>query len=305
MHHYTKVTCEQLPNIEPALSKNSIWSIDIPRLAFESDLVLSALMGLSALHLSALNPNDRQLHFASSYYFGKAVRDNRTALTRVDERSAEPLLAAAILMTHYSWLAAHLVSPNESYELPLKTYYMARGIQRLFVQLAPNLGDSGLLWYAKKLPETEIEDARERKDFFNRCQDDLETISGTFLRSNVDINDKSVYEATVTELSSMYSAISQGGPPNVIQRRVATMPLILPSRFLELVEVKDPIALALLARNLAMLKLIDEAWWLHGVGQNEVAKQSVLGIQSLMPSEWQWAMEWPVNVVNESIRSDP
>jgi hypothetical protein len=99
----------------------------------------------------------------------------------------------------------------------------------------------------------------------------------------------------------MYSEIDNGKSPNTIQRRVATMPLGLPTRFLELVKEKDPLALALLARNLAMLKLIDDVWWLHGIGDYEVTSYSIHGIRSLMPATWLWAMEWPMTFVKKDM----
>jgi hypothetical protein len=64
----------------------------------------------------------------------------------------------------------------------------------------------------------------------------------------------------------MYLSICIGGPQVPLQRGVATMPLRLPGRFLGLVELKDARALALLARNLSLLKVIDSVWWLHGTG---------------------------------------
>lgn len=51
-----------------------------------------------------------------------------------------------------------------------------------------------------------------------------------------------------------------------LQREVAIMPLRLPGRFLGLIELKDARALALLTRNLSLLKVIDSVWWLHGIG---------------------------------------
>lgn len=77
------------------------------------------------------------------------------------------------------------------------------------------------------------------------------------------------------------------------------MPIRLPQLFLELVARKDARALALLARNLALLKVVDNIWWLHGTGKTQqVAEHAVMGIRNLMPPEWTWAMEWPVQVVS-------
>ena len=81
------------------------------------------------------------------------------------------------------------------------------------------------------------------------------------------------------------------------------MPLRLPHRFLKLVELKDPRALLLLARNLALLKVIEPVWWLHGTGRSQkVAEISVTGIAKMLPSEWSWAMDWPLKVLSGKLR---
>jgi len=76
------------------------------------------------------------------------------------------------------------------------------------------------------------------------------------------------------------------------------MPIRVPQLFLELIALEDPRALALLARNLSLLKVVDNIWWLHGAGKSQqVAEHALAGIKSLMPREWAWSMEWPLRVV--------
>lgn len=302
MHHYTTSTSKELPDGR-SRKANYVWSIDIPKLAFQSDLVLSALLGISALHHWALTPDDPQLSYAAGYYFDRAVRNHRKALSEVDQVSAESVLATAILITHHTWLAAHSDMSNAPYELHLQTYYMARGIQILFEQMYPWLSGSGYLWYVERAPVTDIEEITCIDPFVLSSQEDLAKLSATFTEKEVAPADKVIYEKTVTELASLYLAICNEAPSVAVQRGVATMPLRLPDRFLELVESKDPRALALLARNLALLKVIDSAWWLHGTGRSQrVAEISVGGIAKMLPLEWAWVMEWPFKVLAGDLR---
>ena len=76
------------------------------------------------------------------------------------------------------------------------------------------------------------------------------------------------------------------------------MPIRLPQLFLELVAQKDARALALLARNLALLKVVENIWWLHGTGKSQqVAEHAITGIQNLIQPGWVWAMEWPLQII--------
>ncbi len=303
MHHYTTSTCKQLP--ENALSQGAyMWSTDIPRLAFHSDLVLSSLLGISALHHSALTPNDREVFQSAEIYFDRAVRDHRIALSNPDGRSAESLLATAILICHHAWIAAHVPHPFHRYEIPLQTYHMARGIQVLFAQMWPQLRGSGYLWYVEDLPVANMENGILHASFLASSQEDLAIIADTFDHFEVSPIDREVYKKTVLELTSLFYAISTNSFQPGIQRRVATMPLRLPTRFLKLVELKDPRALVLLARNISLLEMISHVWWLHGVKNFQpVAETAIAGISSMLPNEWLWAMLWPSRVISGEFRS--
>ena len=296
MHHYTTLTCRQLPESNTSAGKY-MWSMDIPRLAFQSDLVLSALLGISALHYAALTPTDMGISRVADLYLDKAVTNHRVALSCANQNSAESLLATAILICHHAWLSAHTCVPIQQYEIPLQTYHMARGIQTLFNQMWPWLAGSAYLWYVERLPLEDIEHTASSGDFWTSGQEDLNVLSRTFELPAIPRRDRSVYEATVTELKSLYCAIDACSSQPGIQRRVATMPLKLPKRFLDLVEMQDPRALVLLARNFALLNMIPRVWWLHGASSSQsVAETAINGIAAMLPDEWKWAMDWPFRI---------
>ncbi|PMD44538.1 hypothetical protein L207DRAFT_579476 [Hyaloscypha variabilis F] len=300
MHHYTTSTCKEMPDGHSRKAKY-IWSIDMPQLAFQNDLVLNALLGVSALHHWALKPDDPRLSYAAGYYIDRAVRSHRKALTAVDQASVESVLATAILITHYTWLSAH--SNNAPYELHLQTYHMARSIQVLFEQMYPWVSDSGYLWYVERTPAIDIDEVACFDPFLLSSQEDLAKLAETFDEEDVTPTDKKVYEKAVVELTSMCVAICNGGSQVPLQRGVATLPLRLPDRFLELVELKDPRALVLLARNHSLLKVIEPVWWLHGTGGSQkVAEISITGLAKMLPLEWAWAMEWPFKVLAGDLR---
>ncbi|KAE9378285.1 hypothetical protein N431DRAFT_328339 [Stipitochalara longipes BDJ] len=302
MHHYTTSTCKELPDGH-SRKANYVWSIDIPKLAFQSDLVLSALLGISALHHWALTPDDPRLSYAAGFYFDRAIRVHRKALGEVDQASAESVLATAILITHHTWLAAHSDTCNAPYEIHLQTYYMARGIQVLFEQMYPWLAGSGYLWYVERTPVTDTEEVACVDPFVLSSQADLAKLAQTFNEEDVTLANKVVYEKAVAELTSMCIAICNGESQVPLQRGVATMPLRLPERFLQLVEMRDSRALTLLARNLSLLKVIEPVWWLHGTGKSQnVAEISVAGIAKMLPSDWIWAMEWPFKVLSGNLQ---
>ena len=261
LHHYMTLTSSQMPD-----GGNETWTVDLPKLGFQSDQVLDAILGLSAQHLWALVPYERELAHASRYYLDRAIRQHRSALAQADQRSAEGLLAAAILITHQVWTATHSEDvDNGSYLLPLQTYYMARGILALSDQLFPWLKGSGYLWYVEQNLEAPGHEYDQHL-CWNDGERDLQTMTVFLEQARLKRSDIGVYFVALGELRSMYKSIKAGRSQPVLQRMVATMPIRLPARFLELVEEHEPFALTILARNLALLNVIDNVWWLHGAG---------------------------------------
>ncbi|KAH6674159.1 hypothetical protein B0J14DRAFT_665774 [Halenospora varia] len=128
------------------LNSDSCIITQLQRLTFHSDLVLSAMLGISALHLSALTPTDSILAYSSRHYLDHAVGKHQIALINVEEHNVESLLATVIPICDHTWLASHSTALNESYTLPLQTYHLARGVQVLFEQMCPTLQH---LWYTK------------------------------------------------------------------------------------------------------------------------------------------------------------
>ena len=296
LHHYTTITSAQMPS-----GQNKIWNEDLPRLGFQSGQVLDAILGISAQHLWALLPRERSLAHASRYYLDRAIRQHKEALARADRRSAEGLLAAAILITHHVWTAAHSECVGGGdYSLPLQTYYMARGIMALSDQLFPWLKGSGYLWYVEQNIDVPSNEARQGQ-YWRDGKLDLDIMTAHVERADLSPRDIDIYLSAIRDLDAMHVAIKAGLPQPYLQRIVATMPVRLPIRFLKLVEEKKPLALALLARNLALLKVIDTIWWLHGAGGHQVVEPSVHGICKLLPTDWKWATEWPLKVISGEI----
>ncbi len=78
-------------------------------------------------------------------------------------------------------------------------------------------------------------------------------------------------------------------------RRIVCLGVLAPRRYIELLEEGRPRALAILAHHMALSQAVEEHWWFHGV-----ADRAVNGIQSILPAEWQWAMEWPISMIRVS-----
>lgn len=113
------------------------WEVDIPQAAFCNEMVLNALLGISALNLLSLNPNDLTLALASRRFVDKAVTLHRTALHPLDTQNSEALVIAGVLIAHCSWLLTSAGASQEPYQIDLNTYRLCMSIAALVDKAAP------------------------------------------------------------------------------------------------------------------------------------------------------------------------
>lgn len=306
LYHYTSTTCagQSLKQMVPLLC-HPMWEVNIPQVAFSSPMVLDALLGISAIHLLALQPEDHSLALASRAYFNRAVANQRNALSRLDAESAQPLLVTAVLIAHHTWLSTHITERlDKQYNLTLSTYQMCLGISALIRRASPWLEQYS---WSPESSQSCIDDVVKSRGFMRRALEDLNSLSVYFRRQDTPAEDSLAYEKTVVELVAIYSLL-MAEPLDVtrIEQDIVTILHRVTPRFLKLLEGEDPIAMALLARNLSLLSILEgsKSWWIHGAGKQKVPNKAVLGIRGLMPAEWMWTMTWPVNIVSKEITLD-
>jgi hypothetical protein len=74
------------------------------------------------------------------------------------------------------------------------------------------------------------------------------------------------------------------------------MGIMVPTKFISLIEQKRPRALVILAYYSSMAIVLDDHWVFRGW-----AKREVSGLQNLIPLDWQWAMKWPQTMITSGI----
>lgn len=295
MYHYTKTVHDVLPDHGNLLCRG-MWDLDVPQTAFGSDLVMSALLAISALHLRFLTPDDPDLTYAAGHYFGLAVKKYRPALAHITEPLAEPVLMTAMIVGYYTWLVSWIPNPGAPYTMPLQSFYLIRGVFDILMEIGPWIKSTNLKWLFIQPPVEDLDDPASTP-FLVAYHLDRERLMKT-LDDSISPEDKAVYIAGINYITSICNAITKGAPGVLLREKIAYMIPTLPTRFLTLIAQKDPRAMALIARDLSLLKLVEWSWWLHGPQNVNVEEYHVRGICELMPIEWLWAMDWPLRVAS-------
>ncbi|KAI9668152.1 MAG: hypothetical protein M1821_000972 [Bathelium mastoideum] len=109
-----------------------------------------------------------------------------------------------------------------------------------------------------------------------------------------DHPDHNAYGAYLAHLSSTLLAIRNGEPKHLVRRRISTMPARTPMEFIELVRKEDKRALVMMMHHYALLKLVDDVWWIQGTPEYNFE-----GLRKIVGKEWDWALERPLAVMRK------
>ncbi|KAE8445676.1 hypothetical protein EG329_012974 [Mollisiaceae sp. DMI_Dod_QoI] len=304
MHHYTKSTYGRQPlrNMTSPTIANSLWEVDIPQLAFSNEIVLNALLGIAAFNLLSLNPNDRTLAVAARTYFNKAVVKQRDAVTHVDRQSAEPLLVSAVLLAHQSWLFNYS-DEAQPRGVDLSTYRMCRGAGLLAEKASPWTPQYDFL--SKLVLKLKDEESEYDIAFMENVNEDMESLLRALDAKDIEPEGRLVYEGAAADVINTCSLIAGALAENsALEQQIVTVLHRVPPPFVALLEEHDPMAMAIMARNLSLLGVFEDtsAWWVHGAGRNNVPERALRAIATQMPPEYMWTMDFPYKILSKEIK---
>lgn len=254
-------------------------------MAFQSgshNPLMDLLLAVSALHLRLLDPSDESVTFASYYYFDLAVKKSTELLPKLSEENSCLLFASASLIALRALLSRQEMPLEEHYVLPTTWFRTLRGVRTvtsvarpwiLKSKLRPMLLDA---WFPNP-PGPQDED----KYFTNLLPGPED--------KDLKPEHEEAYRDAVKQLSLVYAFHRAGEDLGSIRRRTLVFPMMVSSEFVSLLENSDPRALVITAHFFALIKYVDRIWWLHGV-----ARREILGLATVVPKDWMWAMEWPL-----------
>lgn len=296
MHHYTLNTCLELPDREDYRGKQ-IWRVDVPRMAFDCDFTLSAMLSLSALHLASLSPNDQSLVDACFHYFGKSVSQYRTAMVKPQAANAAPLVVTALLTALHVWISSYYtssdaVTPATPY---LQCCTIIQGGLEMFSSMQQWLRGTEYEWFWEDSLYAEPSNCAPTP-FLTSYQQSLNLLLAT-LNETISSEDREAYEKAARYLNQVCRAMASGCSQRRLQWYAAMMPMTVPRRYTVLLAQRDPRALVIWAHNNALVFVLDYAWWLHGPKGNTVMPNRLRDTFNGMPPNWQFLMKLPMETV--------
>lgn len=268
-----------------------LWTAEIPSIAFEFQSVYTAVLGVAALHLLSQNPDDDRLRAAAYHYTNETISNHRADLSDINSRNSEALLATSTLINMHAKLTSRYLSPGFTSYDPLNYFRLQDGVRTLLRGTLSLDPCSKMQTYLRMEPyldyyRTWVPNSGE--DIFPH--DPLLPYIAS--NSEITLEKKAIYDKTLERVLSIKNAMLSGHMTHWVRRLVAATPAFVPPGIVSLLEERDPLALAIIARYFALMKFVDQPWWMQGNAEHEI-----YGLISLMPEDQQWMMAWPLGIL--------
>lgn len=281
-------------------------------MAFASEPVLNALLGISAWHLSALNPDEPALALVSRSYFGKAVKTQRNAVRAAERQDypesavLEPLIVTGAILAHHLWLLDNASEQQvDGYSFGLGTFALCKGV-RFLASKQPSLLPS--IYQSFEADEVSPTSDKETMsvplgEFMRGAQLDADRLREHIRQAkSYTAYDQDLYLQIIHDILHVSALIASDTWDDVSVLEYRTLNIVhrAPPRFVALLEQRDPMAMGLFARKTALLELLrneSRSWWIHGVGREQIHRNTLSFVQRAMPADFDWLLEWPCSVM--------
>ncbi|KAK2610503.1 hypothetical protein N8I77_003929 [Diaporthe amygdali] len=330
MHQYTNHTYKTLAITSPETAE--MWGVRIPNLAFTgSTHLIDAILAVSALHMRSLCPNDTELVRAGHAYMASCLNNYSNSLkSGINAENAATLFLTSTLIAFQS-TATRIFTKDESpfalmnaggfegrdigasgsvYQPPLTWFHSFQGVKTVVAASWAWLKQNDIiLTIIDSQPVLHLNFSRATEGFFGHLLDDLDeevaALSSSPVTPAQDPNcgmpgNEPMDLATSTRQAYQHAVATLNWAHSKPGKGALAFPATVSKRFVELVEERRPRALAILASFFALLKVLDNIWWLQGMSRREV-----LGIVSLFNSDyfgpdierkWWPHLEWAVRL---------
>lgn len=269
MNHYTymHVAGAQSATTDPRVRQ--MWTYDVPQRAVGCEFLMQAILSFAALHLHIYTPNDTKMRDLSHHYFGTALRMFTQSLSTLDSHNADMAFAASVLIQFQVFMNWKDPCGDSSadYEPPVTWLEMCQGVASLLksglrsmqyscmrplIETGPHLLSTGGGIY----PLSHTQAAAAVEEYAPPFEAMAE-----FLQADSS-QEKPILDETFRLIHSLYEFHITGDCKAWTRRRLLTFPIAVKGGFVELLRLSDPRALVIMAYYFAVMKMVDDIWWL-------------------------------------------
>lgn len=267
---------------------SEIWLRVAPTLALEHPFLMNAILSISALHIAKTRPHFEDMSRTHSLYFSAALSQHRDAVQNLCSANAEAACISAILI---SLPPIALLQDKESQELttyspPINIFKLLAGNIPLFTSALPFVPlTSTVMSIIDANPNLSDLQRRANNELFSRPFKTL--LEWRAVDEHLEPETQIAYDTVLRYIGFILSHIENGLDTIQLRQLWHAFPTFAPPLFVEGLRRSHPRALIILAYFFSLITSMDNVWWMRGI-----AEKQILGIRSILPGEWEWALEF-------------
>ncbi|KAL3465743.1 hypothetical protein BJX64DRAFT_51853 [Aspergillus heterothallicus] len=277
-------------SLTPAKSKDRSWQSLIRREAPNYPALHHSALALSAIQLASKSKSgssDRKDHLrAAAQHYAQAVeRIPKMGDTQSKSECNSAFSASSIVfmcevasssLDGEDWKCPSGAPDSETSPSPQSPELSLQKLLELFKTVRKLIPNTQTLDTAEK---GELRDLFTRADPYHQLPStytltilSMRNLNNTTAKAN-PAHETNIYEETIKYLDNSLAMLSKGGDPTMVALRWMFR---IPSRYIELVEEKKPLALIIFAHYCAVLHHLRDRWWMDGLGARLVKEISQL-----------------------------
>lgn len=294
LHHWMVQVSRPFGMTSPPEWKE-LWYGEVPQIALGHKNVLYAMFTMTATHLIGRGANDPALYQARENYWVWALREQRGAVTDLDNSNTDAVAFAALLIS-VNALAMLQERSLEPYSPPMDWLEVGRGAFTVLPPPEAVAEGSGL----KILMENTASIWQMNPTLDSDMREEFGALLNRDAPSTDQWDDPETVEAYETALSYIYSfrrTILGGEPADINLRWICMFPFMVTRKFVDFVGEGRPRALVTLAYFFAVVAHTDALQYLGNSGDRTTPKREIYAIRRILPEEWLSLMTWPLNEI--------
>lgn len=268
---------------------DDVWRNGVPEEGLSHPFLMHGILAVSALHLARTDTEPSQ----RSSYLTRAVAHQNQALALfreilgdINESNAKAMFAFASIVVVYTFgfpPTPDIQDPWTSIDDLYQVLVLTRGIQQVIRSPSDYLSQSSFA------PILQVEPISAPLP-----DDAASTINHLYEANEVcgsrnECHETEIYTATIDNLAEMLSWVYGGMTASVIAGRWA---IRLPSRFMELLREREPMALVMLAHYGVLLHALRHRWcfgeWCVRVGR---------AVWAILDDQWRPLVDWAMRAI--------
>ena len=277
------------------------WTTDVPLMALDHEPLRYALFSISLLYVLLTKkdfpvPVETVLAYRAEYSEGTLTR-HRQALDVLNADNADQSTYTSALLA-VDALACLRNRPLDPYEPPNSWLQMSQGAKSVagttlgLVQGNPRSGVYSLHHTASSICDLSFLCSEANKSYFPYLLHHF--------NPSEDNDDAKVYTDAACFIAAADIARKAGEQPSVLARRIIIFPCLINPRFVQLVSLRSPRALAILAHLFGLALCVCDCWFI-----DETPLREIMAIERYLGSEWRQCMAWPMDMIRTKLNKEP